>query len=222
MLLTIAPALAQNRSPQQLLAAGEFAAAWAVGHASDQPAEVLTAAEAANLLAQYRASSDEERRVWLARAQQAARRALTLDPKSAEAYYQLAAAQAEAIRFVGVFAKISLASQIKENLDQALTLDPDHARAYMGLALWHLQLAKRGLGWLYGASLSEVKPLFERALALEPGNIEIRKNYGFALLQLGQAKPACRQLQAALALPAMTAPRRLQRQRAAELLAGCR
>ena len=218
IVLALAGALAQERNPRALLNEGEFAAAWAAGNASSRTADVLVAAEAANLMAQYRAQTDAERRVWLERAQQAARRAVALDPESAEGYYQLAHAQAEVIRFVGVLAKLGLASEIKRNLERALELDPNHARAVMGLALWHLQLARRGFGWLYGASLGEVVPLFEWALTLEPQNVEIRKNYGFALMQLGRRDAARAQLERALALPVQSVPDRLHHDRAAELL----
>ena len=202
----------------ELLAGGEFAAAWRAGGTSHNPIELAAAAEAANLTAQYRAASDDERRLWLERAQQTARKLIRLFPENPEGYYQLAHAQAEVIRFVGVLAKLNLASRIKHNLEQALDLDPDHARALMGLALWHLQLAKRGFGWLYGASLGEVVPLFERAVALDPDNVEIRKNYGFALLQLGRPEAAREQLEAALTLPVQSVPDRLHHDRAAELL----
>lgn len=216
--LALALALAQERTPQELLAEGEFAAAWAWGNASLRIEDVLAAAQAANLMAQYRAESDAERRTWLDRAQQAAQRAIRLEPESAEGYYQLAHAQAEMIRFVGVLAKLNLASQIKRNLERALELDPNHARAAMGLALWNLELAKRGFGWLYGASLGKVVPLFEWAVSLEPNDIELRKNYGFALMQLGRTDAAHRQLELALALPVRSVPDRLYHERAAELL----
>ncbi len=90
----------------------------------------------------------------------------------------------------------------------------------MGLALWNLQLARRGLGWLYGASENRVVPLFERAVALAPENVEIRKNYGFALLEMGEPEKARGQLLQALALPARTVPDELHQQRARELLEG--
>ncbi len=211
-------AMAALAGSAELLAGGELAAAWRVGAASNNPIELAAAAEAASLMAQYRAASDDERRIWLERAQQAAGRLVGLFPDDPEGYYQLAHAQAEVIRFVGVLAKLSLASRIKRNLDQTLELDPDHPRALMGLALWHLQLAKRGFGWLYGASLGEVALLFERAVALDPGSVEIRKNYGFALMQLGRPEAAREQLEAALALPLRSVPGRLHHDRAAELM----
>ena len=202
----------------ELLAAGEFAAAWQAGAQSNDPFELAAAAEAAGLMAQYRAASDDERRLWLERTQQTARKLIRLFPENPEGYYQLAHAQAEVIRFVGVLAKLSLASEIRRNLDHARKLDAGHARAAMGLALWHLQLAKRGFGWLYGASLGEVVPLFEWAVNLAPTNIEIRKNYGFALMRLGRPEAAREQLEAALALPLRSVPDRLHHDRAAELL----
>jgi len=218
--LFLLPVLAQGGTPAALLQLGEFEAAWSQGRASENLADLAAAAEAANLMAQYRARGDAERRVWLERAQQAARRAMRLFPDAAEGHYQLAHAQAEVIRLVGVLAKLGLASKIKEGLDRALSLDRDHPRALMGLALWHLQLAGRGFGWLYGASLGAVVPLFERAVALAPENIEIRKNYGFALIELGRARKARGQLEQALALSARSEPDRLHQARARALLAG--
>jgi tetratricopeptide (TPR) repeat protein len=204
----------------ELLAAGDLVGAWRVGQTAAELGELTAAAEAANLVAQYRAAGDTEKQLWLERAEKAARRAVRLFPESAEAYFQLAHAQAEIIRYVGVWGKITLASAIKDNLDACLSRDPDHARAYMGLALWNLQLAKRGLGWLYGASENRVVPLFERAVALAPENVEIRKNYGFALLEMGEPEKARGQLLQALALPARTVPDELHQQRARELLEG--
>ena len=217
LILFLTPALAA--SPRQMLESGGFAAAWQAGSTSSELDDLIAAAEAANLMAQYQVSGDDEKKLWLERAQDAARRAISLYPESAEAYYQLAQAQAEIIRFVGVWSKITLASAIKENLDACLKRDPDHARAHMGLALWHLQLARRGLGWLYGASSEAVVPLFEQAVELAPGNIEIRKNYGFALIELEKHDAARRQLEEALALPALTVPDRLHQARARQLLA---
>ncbi len=214
--LSLVPA--QAPTPQVLLQLGEFEAAWTQGRDAERLGDLAAAAEAANLMAQYRAQTDAERRVWLERAQETARRAVLLFPDAAEGYYQLAHAQAEVIRFVGVLAKLNLASQIKRNLERALELEPNHARAVMGLALWHLQLAKRGFGWLYGASLGEVVPLFEWAVTLAPQNVEIRKNYGFALMQLGRREAARAQLERALALPVQSVPDRLHHDRAAELL----
>ncbi|GEM90099.1 tetratricopeptide repeat protein [Oceanithermus desulfurans] len=218
LLLLFAPVLAQAPAPRVLLQLGEFEAAWTQGRGAERLGDLAAAAEAANLIAQYRAKSDAERRAWLERAQETARRAIRLFPDAAEGYYQLAHAQAEVIRFVGVLAKLGLASEIKRNLERALELDAGHARAVMGLALWHLQLAKRGFGWLYGASLGEVVPLFEWAVTLEPDSVEIRKNYGFALMQLGRPEAARKQLEAALALPVKSVPDRLHHDRAAELL----
>jgi len=217
-MLLLAPVLAA--SPRQMLESGGLAAAWQAGSASSELDDLIAAAEAANLMAQYQVSGDDKKKIWLERAQAAARRAVNLYPDSAEAYYQLAQAQAEVIRYVGVWGKITLASAIKENLDACLKRDPNHARAHMGLALWHLQLAKRGLGWLYGASTTAVIPLFEQAVELAPNNIEIRKNYGFALIELAKYDAARRQLEQALALPALTVPDRLHQARARQLLAG--
>ncbi len=211
-------AMAALAGSAELLAGGELAAAWRVGVASNNPIELAAAAEAASLMAQYRAASDDERRFWLERTEQVARRLIELFPDDPEGYYQLAHAQAEMIRFVGIFGKIGLASAIKENLDACLKRDPRHARALMGLALWNMELAQRGLGWLYGARLEEVRPLLQRAVALEPGNIEIRKNYGFAMIKLRDWPAARAQLQKALSLPAVSAVDMLHQQRAAELL----
>ncbi len=202
----------------ELLATGELAVAWQAGAQSNDPAELAAAAEAASLMAQYRASSDDERRLWLERTEQAARRLIELFPDDPEGYYQLAHAQAEMIRFVGIFGKIGLASAIKENLDACLERDPRHARALMGLALWNMELAQRGLGWLYGARLEEVRPLLQRAVELKPGSIEIRKNYGFAMIKLRDWPAARAQLQKTLSLPARNVADRLHQQRAAELL----
>jgi len=217
VILLFAPVMAA--SPRQMLESGDFAAAWQAGSASSELDDLTAAAEAANLMAQYQVSGDDEKKLWLERAEAAARRAISLYPESAEARFQLAHAQAEVIRYVGVWGKITLASAIKENLDACLKRNPDHARAHMGLALWHLQLAKRGLGWLYGASSEAVVPLFEQAVELAPDNIEIRKNYGFALMELEKYDAARRQLEKALALPALTAPDRLHQARARQLLA---
>ncbi|WP_457628962.1 tetratricopeptide repeat protein [Oceanithermus sp.] len=216
--LLLVPALAASATG--LLNAGRLPAAWEAGREAGALEEVLAAAEAANLMAQYASADEREQRLWLDRAEEAARRAVRRWPDAAEAHYQLAHAQAEKIRFVGVLAKIELASSIKENLDRTLALERDHARAHMGLALWHLQLAKRGLGWFYGASLDAVVPLFEQATALAPESIEIRKNYGFALIELGRPEEARRELERALALPSRNEPDRLHQARARALLDG--
>ncbi len=212
------PALAQNPAPAALVRLGEFEEAWSRGHAATDLSDLIAAAEAANLIAQYRAQSDAERRIWLERAQETARRTIRLFPAAAEGYYQLAHAQAELIRFAGVLAKLNLAGEIRRNLGRALELDPDHARALTGLALWNLQLAKRGFGWLYGASLDAVAPLLQRAVKAAPESIEIRKNYGFALMQLNRLLEARKELEQALTLPQRGVPDRLHRERAITLL----
>jgi len=202
LFLTISFALA---NPNSLIYQGKYKEAYYEAIASSHSDSFLTAAKAANLYAEFTLSDTKEKEKFFQFAVEHAGSAIALDKDNYRAYYQKAYAQAQLIRYAGVFSKINLASSIKHQLDRSLAINPEHADSLAALALWNLQLSQRGLGWIYGASQDKVIPLFEQAVTLEPKSISICKDYGFALIKLKDFSAAKKQLERCLELPAHSA-----------------
>ncbi|AEB10852.1 tetratricopeptide repeat protein [Marinithermus hydrothermalis] len=205
--------------PKALIAEGRFQEAYAQALEANTAKSLALAAQAASFQAIYLAENDAEREMWFSRAEQAARRAIELDPNYAEGYFELGRALGRLAQYRGILQSLFLASEVRNVLNKTLELDPQHAGARTALALWNLELAQRGVGFLYGARMDRVIPLFEEAIALEPEVIIHRVEYAEALSRMNRTEQARAQLEAALSLPAQSARDRFDQERARRMLA---
>ena len=119
-----------------------------------------------------------------------ARKAISLDTKNPEAYFELARALGRLSQLRGIGAALAqgLGTQIRESLESALQYDPKHAPSMVGYGLWHAEIVAKGVGWLYGASAESALSYFERAIKLEPKMIIHKVEYARGLLLLDKKK----------------------------------
>jgi tetratricopeptide (TPR) repeat protein len=208
-----------HADPNTLIAQGDYAAAYeeAVTHKNAQ-SQVL-AAQAASSQATYLETNQQGRENWLKRAEAAAQEAIKLDPKDAQAYFELARAKGLLARYQGILQNLGLAPELKKLFDKTLELNPENPDALVALAEWNLELWQHGVGWLYGGDKSRVILLFEKALKLAPKQVNLHVEYATGLEQLGKHKEAKQQLKEALALPAQDAADGFEQARARRLLA---
>jgi tetratricopeptide (TPR) repeat protein len=103
-----------------------------------------------------------------------ARKAIALDAKNADGYFELGAA-------VG---HLGVATQVRDNFERALQLNPRHILALGALGRWHAEIVSRGVGFLFGGDAGKVTTLFERAIAADPKSIFARVEYARSLLVL--------------------------------------
>lgn len=204
-------------------ARGDFAAAYEAAEAVDTAAAQLLASRAAADQAVYLETESAAARMWLERAEAAARRSLELEPRGEQAAAAIVAsarAKGEAGLHRGALANTRLPGELKAMFDAALYLDPDNADALVAYAAWHYALTELGVGWLYGAARARVLPLMERGVAAAPNQLNLRVEYARVLFGLGRDADATAQVEVALGLPALTAADRFEQERAQALVAG--
>lgn len=202
-----------------LIAQGDYAAAYKEAVAHDDTQDQVLAAQAASNQATYLETDPEARRLWLKRAEAAAKEAAKLDPKDAQAYFELARAKGVLARYQGILQNLNLAPELEKLFKKTLNLDPENPDAMVALAEWNLEVWNHGVGWLYGADKSRVIPLFEKALELAPKQVNLHVEYATSLEKLGKHEAAVKQLQKALALPVRDAADGFEQARARQLLA---
>ena len=139
-------------------------------------------------------------------AQAYANKAIKLNPNNAVAYFELARAQGRLAQSAGILQSLSLAGNMKSNLQKAISLKPNLASAYVALGLWNAELSAKGVAAkaATGAKPSEVVVNFNKAVKLEPNRIIHRLEFGRALNLIGDKAGAVRQLEKAVSLPATT------------------
>ena len=199
IVLCLGMSLGQSIEINRLIENGEFAAAYAKGIAQADVEGFNLAARAANFYADFLAP-DSEKANWYARAEEASRQALKLEPNNALGYLYLAQAQGRLSQFKGILENISLADAIKTNAQKALELDPNLSEATMTLAIWHSELVKQGIGWLYGASENKALELMEAIAATEADQIIYQLEYGNILSNLNRPEEAKVRYEMGLAL----------------------
>lgn len=124
-----------------------------------------------------------------------ARDAIELEPDRAEGYMELARALGRLAQYKGIFESLSLAGEVKENLEKALELDPNNTGAMHALALWHLEVP-----WIAGGRSENTIPFFEQAISLKPESSRHRTDFGEALLRLDRKEEAKAMLESSIAL----------------------
>ena len=170
------------------------------------------------------------------RAEETAKKAVTLGPRDSRAHFMLGRVLAEQIDSVSVFSKLSYARRMKEEFDQAAELDPDSADAREALCEYSLRAPgfvggsvdrarslgaelvqiDRVRGLLAQARIAQHEdqdpaPFFEKALAASKTpdeRLRAQLTFGSTLLQAKKAKEAALRLRtAADETPADARPR---------------
>ncbi len=157
-------------------------------------------------------ASGEEGRTLVAAAIEHAREAVKLAPDSAAGHLELAVALGRQALKEGPKTQLSLAREIKSEVDRALAIDSGLGRAWHVLALWNRRLASLNLveravartilgGVPKGASMENAVADLRRAVELEPGYVNHRLELGRTYLQLKRRDEAIRELERAVNLP---------------------
>jgi tetratricopeptide (TPR) repeat protein len=123
-----------------------------------------------------------------------ARRALELDAKNADGYFELGAALGLLGNLRGAAYAFTngTATQTKTNFERALELEPRHVLALVSLGRWHAEIVSRGVGFLFGGDAGRVTVLFDRALAADPRSVFVPLEYARALLTLDETRNKAR------------------------------
>jgi hypothetical protein len=151
----------------------------------------------------------ESRLTILEQAEKYAQKAVKLDDKNADAYFELGSTTGQ----IGVLrgAAYAFASGVavvsRENFEKALALDAKHVQSMIALGSWHAEIVSRGVGFLYGGKVEKVFSLFENAVLVAPKSITVHLFYAKAFLKLDAQKyrnQAKTQLEIAVKLEAET------------------
>jgi tetratricopeptide (TPR) repeat protein len=125
------------------------------------------------------------------RAEQAARKALSIDPNHVEAHLQLVIVlyqQSRVASPVNAYLQ-GYASEARSHLDTALRIEPDNPWAHSLLGGWHFEIVRQAgptLAYLLlEADLAEGHAAFDRALYLMPNSIVMQYEYARTLLLAG-------------------------------------
>jgi tetratricopeptide (TPR) repeat protein len=175
--LTAAVLAAADSSPEALLEAGHFKRVRKL-------AEELLKARPSDARTYYYLS-----RVRLAYgdhdgAAAMAERAVSLDGRSADAHYALAAANGRKAQQAGLFSRFGLARRFRKEAETAVALDPRHLAARDGLIEFHLQAPG-----IVGGDRSRAVALAEEILRIDPCRGYLAKaRIARADKQLGEAE----------------------------------
>jgi tetratricopeptide (TPR) repeat protein len=134
-----------------------------------------------------------------------AREALDLNPRNADAFFELGASAGQFALLRGtVWAFLNgVPQQIRGHFERSIELNPRHVYAMVALARWHAEVVVGGGGFLYNASAEEAIRLLNTAVRVEPKNINVRVNFAETLMVLDKVNnkaAAIAQLEAALTL----------------------
>jgi tetratricopeptide (TPR) repeat protein len=204
VLLFISGAFAQRiQDALALYANGDFLAA-------SQVAEKLETSDGFALAARalYEHAMElpvSKREPLMVRCEKFARESLNLNPKNADAFFELGASAGQFALLRGtVWAFLNgVPQQIRGHFERSIELDPRHVFAMIALARWHAEVVVGGGGFLYNASAEEALKLLNNAVRVEPKNINVRVNFAETLMVLDKVtnKAAAKaQLEIALTL----------------------
>ncbi len=151
----------------------------------------------------------ESRLAILEQAEKYAQKAVKLDDKNADAYFEVGstAGQLGVLRGAAYAFASGVAVTVRESFEKAIALDPKHVQSMIALGSWHAEVVSRGVGFLYGGNLEKVFSLFETAVQVAPKSVTVRLVYAKALLKLDEQKyrnQAKNQLELAVKLEAET------------------
>jgi tetratricopeptide (TPR) repeat protein len=163
-------------------------------------------------------ASGQARRRWMAAAVEHARAAVKAEPDSGSGHLELAVALGRQALTEGPKTRLSLAREIKAEVDRALELDPTLDGAYHVRGVWNRRLSSLNLmellaartvlgGVPSGASMEQAVRDLERAVELAPGVLNHRLELGRTYARVDRWDDARRELQAAIDLPETGHPR---------------
>jgi hypothetical protein len=166
----------------------------------------------------------EARLAILEQAEKYAQKAVKLDDKNADAYFELGstAGQIGNLRGAAYAFASGVAVTARENFEKAIALDPKHISAMIALGSWHAEIVSRGVGFLYGGKLEQVFSLFDNAVLIAPKSITAHLYYAKAMLKLDAQKyrnQAKTQLELAVKLEAVDYLEKRALENAKEMLA---
>jgi len=153
----------------------------------------------------------EERRRLVAAAVEHAREAIKAAPDSAMGHLELAVALGRQALKEGPKTRLSLAREIKSEVDRALAIDPSLGRAWHVRALWNRKLASLSFferaaantilgGVPKGATMENAVADLQKAIELEPHYVNHHLELGRTFLQLKRPDEARQELERAVAL----------------------
>lgn len=128
----------------------------------------------------------------LAKAEQLAERAISLDPHLIDGYLQSAVAVGFRGRSIGLSEARAegLAEQAKDRLDKAMAIDPTNVWARASLGAWNIEIVHHAgkilASLMYGASQSEGLSLYRAALNDAPAIAVLHFHYALSILSLDQ------------------------------------
>jgi len=178
------PAVTAAPNAYDLYVAGKFDAAMKTGEAANNALGYVTAARAAMADAQLRSDPCLD---CLHRAEEYARKAITLDNSVADAHVYLAVAMGLEARIVGpVWARArNYPGKAKDELDMALKLNAKDAWALGALGGWNIEIVRTGgadmASLFYGASTEAGLAAFAAAFKQAPDNLSLRYQYALSL-----------------------------------------
>ncbi|AZI44494.1 hypothetical protein EHF33_16390 (plasmid) [Deinococcus psychrotolerans] len=118
----------------------------------------------------------------------AGRRAVTADPRNAEAKTELAYALGLQLQGAGIVEATRTGLEVKRLFDDAVKLDPNTARAWVGLGTWNVQALSLGglVRFATGASEADMRQDHRKAIQLQPNEVFFRLSYADSLLLLAK------------------------------------
>ena len=143
-----------------------------------------------------------KREPLMVRCEKLARESLELNPKNADAFFELGASAGQFALLRGtVWAFLNgVPQQIRGHFERSIELNPRHVFAMVALARWHAEVVVGGGGFLYNASAEEALKLLNTAVRIEPKNINVRVNFAETLMVLDKNNKAAAKIQLEIAL----------------------
>lgn len=126
----------------------------------------------------------------LAKAEQLAERAISLDPRLIDGYLQSAVAVGFRGRSIGLTEARAegLAEEAKDRLDKAMAIDPTNVWARASLGAWNLEIVHHAgkilASLMYGASQNEGLALYRTALGDAPAIAVLHFHFALSILAL--------------------------------------
>lgn len=148
----------------------------------------------------------DQQEPYFEEAVQYADRAITADPKNAEAHLRRAIGLGKLALHKGVFKSISLVKQVRESLEESLRLDSSNPTTHYVMGRTHHKLCEKpafarkilGLGW---ASEDTGVKEYEISIKMDGTFIMYRIDYAKFLIELERYSDAKAQLQKIAGLP---------------------